>query len=174
MTPSTPDFTPATAPQEPSSPTFPPNLAAALVLAQHLRQLDDRHAAALGMRRSIALLATEVLLDDSAPASKRQAQRVLDWLDREGGKHRPWTRWAARLRRGSQDPTPAPPESAKCVRWVLTTPPHMVAPLVPHGTVLMCAGPPTARMAPATSLVVLRDDQSLGRQFQPHRSGARP
>lgn len=53
-----------------------PYIAAALFLVQHLRTLDEVHAAALGVRRALALLSAEVLVtEDSGVGSAATSTR---------------------------------------------------------------------------------------------------
>jgi hypothetical protein len=80
-TPTAPDFTDARTPDAPD-PSLPGLLTAAFALARELRTLDANHAAAVGLRRAVALLATHVLIEaHDARQPSRAAQRLLDWLE---------------------------------------------------------------------------------------------
>jgi hypothetical protein len=59
-------------------------LGSAYFLAQELRQLRGHgpdHAAEMGLRRAIALLASAAAMSDDRAAVQRRSARVLRWLD---------------------------------------------------------------------------------------------
>lgn len=75
-----PDFTHSV--ETPALPGPNPDVQAALFLAQHLRHLPDGHGAELGLRRAVALLASDALAHDGRESTHRNARRLLDWLGR--------------------------------------------------------------------------------------------
>jgi hypothetical protein len=80
MTMTPPDFTHSV--ETPAQLGPNPDVQAALFLAQHLRQLPDGHEAEFGLRRAVALLASQALVHDERESTHRNVHRLHVWLGR--------------------------------------------------------------------------------------------